>query len=217
MAKLRVHNLGISIDGYVAGPDQQADHPLGVGGERLHEWSMATRHWRRQHGLDGGDTGVDDDMVARGDAGIGATIMGRNMFGPVRGAWSDEDWRGWWGDEPPFRHPVYVLTRHAREPIAMAGGTTFHFVTEGPEVALEQAFAAADGLDVRLAGGAAAIQQYLCRGLVDSCHLAVVPVLLGRGARLFEALDRLPDCYDVAEVVASDAATHVWFERRATR
>ena len=153
-AKLRVHNLAMSLDGYVAGPDQSLDNPLGVGGERLHEWVFATRTGRRMIGEDGGDEGVDDDFIARGDEGIGATIMGRNMFGPIRGPWGDDDWTGWWGDDPPYHHPVFVLTHHPRPSITMEGGTTFHFVTDGIEAALERAFDAAGGQDVRLGGGA---------------------------------------------------------------
>ena len=185
--RLRVHALSMSLDGYVAGPSQDLEHPLGVGGEQFHRWIFATRTGRRVIlGEDGGTTGPDDDAVAAGFDGIGATVMGRNMFGPVRGRWSDTDWRGWWGDEPPFGHDVFVLTHHAREPLEMDGGTTFHFVTEGPERALDLARAAAGDRDVRLGGGAATIRQYLDLGLVDELHLALVPALLGTGERLFE-------------------------------
>jgi dihydrofolate reductase len=163
MPRLRVHNVSMALDGYAAGRDQSIEEPLGVGGEQLHEWVFATPYWLRRTGQDdsGVEPGIDHDFLVRGDEGIGATVMGRNMFGPVRGPWPDDSWRGWWGDEPPYHHPVFVLTHHAREPLAMAGGTTFHFVTEGPEAALAQAFAAAGGADVRLGGGAATVQEYL--------------------------------------------------------
>src|SRR5947208_10816080 len=153
MPKLRVHNFAMSLDGYVAGPDQSVDNPLGVGGESLHEWIFETRTWRRMIGEDGGDTGIDDEFMARGDEGIGATIMGRNMFGPVRGPWPDEQWTGWWGDTPPYHHPVFVLTHHPRPPLTMAGGTTFHFVADPIEAVLARAYDAAGGADVRLGGG----------------------------------------------------------------
>ena len=210
MAKLRVHNLAMSIDGYVAGPDQSVDDPLGVGGERLHEWVFTTRFGREMIGEEGGADGLDQDMLERGVDGIGATIMGRNMFGPIRGPWGDDDWRGWWGDEPPYHHPVFVLTHHARDPLPMAGGTTFHFVTDGIHAALEQAVAAADGGDVRLGGGASVVRQYLRAGLVDELHVPIVPVLLGRGERLFDD-DGL--AYECVELRASDAVVHARFER----
>ncbi|MGH8986705.1 MAG: dihydrofolate reductase family protein, partial [Acidimicrobiia bacterium] len=155
MPKLRVHNFTISLDGYAAGPDQSVDNPLGVGGKRLHEWAFATRRGRQMLGQDGGDEGLDNAFWAQGDIGIGATIMGRNMFGPIRGPWHSAEWTGWWGDEPPYHHPVFVLTHHPRPSIPMQGGTTFHFVDDGIEAALERALAAADGNDVRLGGGAA--------------------------------------------------------------
>jgi dihydrofolate reductase len=161
MPKLRVHNFAISLDGYGAGPDQSPDNPLGAGGGRLHEWALATRSFRRAHGGEGGDEGIDDQFAARADVGIGATIMGRNMFGPIRGPWSGDRWTGWWGDDPPFHHPVFVLTHHPRPSITMQGGTTFHFVDDGIDSALQRAFEAADGNDVRLGGGPATIQQYL--------------------------------------------------------
>ena len=204
MNKLRVLDLGISLDGYVAGPDQSLATPLGVGGEQLHEWMFATRTWHRMVGEEGGTTDIDDHFMAAGVVGIGATIMGRNMFGPVRGAWGDSDWTGWWGDEPPYHHDVFVLTSHARDPIPMAGGTTFHFVTEGIETALERAVAAAGGDDVRLAGGAAAVRRYLAAGLVDELHLAYAPVLLRGGERLFAEADTVPAGYEVAELVAGE-------------
>jgi dihydrofolate reductase len=169
MQKLRAHSLAISLDGYMAGPSQGLDHPLGVGGERLHDWAFATRTFRKVHGMDGGDEGVDDEWASRGDVGIGATIMGRNMFGPIRGPWGDDEWRGWWGEDPPFHHPVFVLTHHARDPLAMEGGTTFHFVTDGIETALERATEAAGGLHVRLGGGAATIGEFLRPAWSTSC------------------------------------------------
>jgi dihydrofolate reductase len=211
MPKLRVHNFAVSLDGYGAGPDQSVDHPLGVGGTRLHEWAFATRSGRRMHGMDGGEEGIDNDFIAQGDAGIGATIMGRNMFGPVRGPWGDSEWTGWWGDDPPYHHAVFVLTHHPREPIPMQGGTTFHFVDDGIESALERAFQAADGADVRLGGGVSVIQQYLRAGLVDELHVAIVPILLGRGERLFENLADVG--YECVELVASPSVAHVRLAR----
>jgi dihydrofolate reductase len=206
--RLRVHNLAISLDGYAAGPDQSIDAPLGVGGERLHDWAFATRAWRALHGWEGGADGVDGEFIARGDEGIGATIMGRNMFGPVRGPWPDESWTGWWGDDPPYHHPVFVLTHHDRPPVEMRGGTTFHFVTDGIESALRQAFAAADGRDVRLGGGASTVRQYLRAGLVDELHVAVSPVVLGAGERLFDDLDGALAAFTTVEYVGSPAAAH---------
>jgi dihydrofolate reductase len=214
MPKLRVHNLSISLDGYAAGPNQDVDNPLGVGGPRLHEWVFATRYGNRMLGVDGGDEGLDDQLMAQGDLGIGATIMGRNMFGPVRGSWPDEQWLGWWGDDPPYHHPVYVLTHHPRSSIPMKGGTTFHFVTDGIEAALERALEAANGRDVRLGGGAATIQQYLRARLVDEMHLAIVPVLLGSGEHLFDHVD-LSAGYECVELVSSPAVCHVRIARRA--
>src|SRR6266851_1880051 len=189
MPKLRVHNFAISVDGYGAGPSQSLDNPLGVGGPRLHEWVFATRVGRRMLGVEGGEEGLDDRFLAEGVTDIGATVMGRNMFGPIRGAWGDAQGSGWWGENPPYHHPVFVLTHHPHPPIAMQGGTTFHFVDGGIEEALERALAAAGGKDVRLGGGVAAIQQYLRAGLIDEMHVAIVPVLLGGGERLFEHLD----------------------------
>jgi Dihydrofolate reductase len=185
MPKLRVHNFSISLDGYAAGPTQSEEDPLGVGGRGLHEWASATRSGRAMHGMIGGETGLDDDFIERGDAGIGATIMGRNMFGPTRGPWGSDPWTGWWGDNPPFHHPVVVLTHEPRPSHTMEGGTTFHFVTDGIEAALERALDAAEGDDVRIGGGASTIQQYLRAGLIDEMHFAIVPVVLGSGERLF--------------------------------
>src|SRR5205807_7359404 len=183
MPKVRVHNFAVSLDGYGAGPDQGRDGPLGVGGTRLHEWVFKTRTGRRMLGMDGGgEAGVDDDFVAQGDAGIGATVMGRNMFGPIRGPWGDDEWTGWWGETPPYHHPVFVLTHHARPPIEMQGGTTFHFVADGIESARDQALDAAGGADVRLGGGVATIQQFLRARLVDELHLVVVPSFSAAGS-----------------------------------
>jgi dihydrofolate reductase len=213
--RLRVHNLSISLDGYAAGPGQDSEHPLGMGGERLHEWVFATPTGRALLGEPepGGVPGIDDEFLARGEQGIGATIMGRNMFGPVRGAWPDESWTGWWGPEPPYHHPVFVLTHHPRRPLTMAGGTTFTFVTDGIEAALEQARAAAGDADVRLGGGAPTVRQYLRAGLVDELHVAVVPVLLGSGERLFEG--PAPAGLECVALVGSAAAAHVRFARAA--
>jgi dihydrofolate reductase len=210
MPKLRVHNFAISLDGYAAGPAQSLENPLGVGGEKLHEWAFATRAFSETHGTPGGVAGgVDDAFIARGDAGIGATIMGRNMFGPIRGPWANDDWRGWWGNDPPFHHPVFVLTHHPRPSITMDGRTTFHFVDDGIERALERALDAANGQDVRLGGGVATIQQYLRAGLIDELHLAIVPILLGGGERLFHHLDGGPTGYACVELVSSPAVAHV--------
>jgi dihydrofolate reductase len=212
MAKLCVRNVSISLDGYAAGPDQSLDEPLGVDGERLHDWMFPTRTWRKMIGEDGGEEGIDDGFMARGDVGIGATVMGRNMFGPVRGAWPDESWTGWWGDEPPYHHPVFVLTHHPRQPVTMRGGTTFHFVTDGIEAALARAFEAAGGRDVRLGGGAATIRQYLRAGLVDELDLAIVPILLHGGERL---LDGGTAGYRCVEFTPSPAVAHVRLARAA--
>ena len=218
MARLRVHNLSISLDGYAAGPSQTRAEPLGRGGEGLHGWLTALESWRSAHGLEGGvREGADDQWAARerAGAGIGATIMGRNMFGPVRGPWPDQDWRGWWGEDPPFHHPVFVLTHHARDPIPMKGGTTFHFVTEGIEAALERAVAAAHGKDVRLGGGASTVQQYLRAGLVDELHVAIAPALLGSGERLFEGLGAdFERRYEITEFTGGAHAAHARIVRR---
>jgi len=189
MSKLRVHAFTISVDGYGAGSDQGLENPLGRGGQSLHEWMLRTRTFKRMVGEPGGETGVADDLTARGFENIGAWIMGRNMFAPSRGAWTEDQWRGWWGEEPPYHAPVFVLTHHARGPIEMAGGTTFHFVTEGAHVALERARAAAAGRDVRLVGGVKVIREYLAAGLIDELHLAIAPIVLGSGEHLLNGLD----------------------------
>jgi dihydrofolate reductase len=215
MAKLRVHAFAISIDGYGAGPFQDLDNPLGVGGIALHEWVFPTRTFLRMHGKEGGTTGVDDDFAARGIAGIGAWIMGRNMFGPVRGPWLDDQWKGWWGEDPPYHTPVFVLTHHPRASIRMEGGTVFHFVTDGIHTALERAIEAAGGQDVRLGGGVATIQQYLREGLVDEMHLAIAPVLLGSGQHLFGNLDLPRLGCRCTEHVATANATHIVLTKHA--
>jgi dihydrofolate reductase len=215
MPKLRIHCLSTSIDGYAAGPDQGVDDPLGVGGEPLHEWIFETRSWHRMAGQEGGTTGLDDSLVAVGFEGIGAWIMGRNMFGPVRGDWPDESWRGWWGEEPPYHGPVFVHTHHPRPPLTMDGGTTFHFVGDPVDVVLARAFEAADGLDVRLGGGAATVQQYLRAGLVDHLHVAISPVLLGRGERLFDHLDGAVPGFGSVRIEGGHGVAHVLMDRTA--
>src|SRR6478736_8831442 len=189
MSKLRVQSFGGSIDGYGAGPDQSLEYPLGKSGPKLMEWFFPTRLWRGMHGHDDGENGVDNSFAEQGFANIGAWILGRNMFGPVRGPWPDESWKGWWGDEPPYHTPVFVLTHHPRPPLKMAGGTEFRFVTEGIHSALEQARAAAGGRDVRIGGGVSTVRQYLRARLIDELHLAIRPVLLGSGEHLWNGLD----------------------------
>jgi dihydrofolate reductase len=208
MQRLRVQGFSISLDGYGAGPNQTRENPLGVGGESLHEWLIHTRTFQQVCGRDGGSTGIDEDFAARGFANLGAWIMGRNMFAPSRGPWPDDSWRGWWGENPPYHAPVYVLTSHPRESIVMKGGTVFHFVTDGIQSALDQAFAAAAGRDVRLLGGVATIRQYLQARLVDDMHLAISPLLLGSGEHLMAGLDLSALGYACTEQAASDKATH---------
>ena len=208
MSKLRVNCFAISLDGYGAGPRQSREAPLGVGGEALHQWFIPTRTFQRMLGKTDGTTGIDDDYAAHGIANLGAWILGRNMFGPIRGPWPDGQWKGWWGDEPPYRVPVFVLTHHARAPLAMKGGTVFHFVTGGIHAALDQARAAAGGRDIRVGGGAATVRQYLNAGLIDEMHLAVSPVLLGSGEHLLNGIDLPALGYRCIEHVASDKATH---------
>ena len=210
MTRVRVESFTISLDGYGAGPDQTIDNPLGLGGEDLHQWLIPTRTLQRSlFGKEGGTTGVDDDFAARGFQNVGAWILGRNMFGPVRGPWPDMNWKGWWGNNPPYHFPVFVLTHHARPPIEMEGGTTFHFITGGIREALDRAREAAGRLDVRIGGGPNTIQQYLREGLIDELHIAISPVLLGGGERLFEGVDLRALGYSCVEVAASDKATHV--------
>ncbi|GEJ56563.1 dihydrofolate reductase family protein [Anaeromyxobacter diazotrophicus] len=215
MSRLRVLSFAVSLDGYGAGPDQDLQHPLGVRGPELMEWFFATRAWRAMHGQEGGETGVDNGMAEKAFEGIGAWILGRNMFGPVRGPWPDESWKGWWGDEPPYHTPVFVLTHHPRAPLRMKGGTEFRFVTEGIHAALKQATEAAGGRDVRLGGGVSAVRQYLSAGLIDELHLAVRPVLLGAGEHLWRDLDLHALGYACEKVVAGERATHVFLRRKA--
>ena len=214
MTRLLVRSIGVSVDGYAAGPDQDLEHPLGIRGPELMEWLFATRTFQRIHGSGGGQSGIDDALAARGFEGIGAWIIGRNMFGPVRGPWPDESWKGWWGEEPPYHTPVFVLTHHRRAPLAMAGGTVFHFVTDGIHSALEQARAAAGERDVRLGGGATTVRQYLQAGLIDELHLAVSPVLLGTGEPLFYGLDLAKLGYQCASQFAGERVIHVILRRR---
>jgi dihydrofolate reductase len=212
--KLRVHTFSISLDGYGAGPDQSETDPLGRGGEALHDWLIPTRTFHRMSGQDGGETGIDDDFVARGFENVGAWILGRNMFGPIRGDWPDDSWKGWWGDEPPYHTDVFVLTHHERAPIKMKGGTTFRFVTEGIHAALERARIAADGKDVRLGGGVATIRQYLQARLIDEMHVAVAPVVLGSGEHLFGGTDHLALGYALSEHTATARASHYVLTKR---
>jgi dihydrofolate reductase len=209
MSKLRVASFTISVDGYAAGPGQNMENPMGVGATALHGWAFPTRTFQKMFGSDGGTTGVDDDYAARGFANVGAWIMGRNMFGPFRGPWLDETWKGWWGDNPPYHTPVFVLSHYPRAPIAMQGGTTFHFVTEGIEEALRRATEAANGQDVRLGGGAAAVRDYLRAGLIDELHVAIAPVLLGSGEALFADLNLTELGYHCSENVGTPGATHI--------
>ena len=217
MSRLRVLSFAISIDGFGAGPSQDLQNPLGVRGPELMEWFFPTRLWRRMHGEDGGETGIDDGIAGQSFEGIGAWILGRNMFGPVRGPWPDESWKGWWGDEPPYHTPVFVLTHHPRRPLPMAGGTEFRFVTEGIHVALEQARAAARGRDVRLGGGVSTIRQYLRAGLIDDMHLALRPVLLGAGEHLLKDIDLRALGYECEKSVAGERATHLFLRRTTGR
>ena len=216
MSRVRVSSFAISLDGFGAGPDQSLEHPLGQGGERLHDWFYPTRTFREMLGHADGETGVDDGFAERGMAGMGAWILGRNMFSPIRGPWPDENWRGWWGDNPPYHVPVFVLTHYKRPPLEMEGGTVFHFVSDGIEAALAEARQAAKGKDIRIGGGAETIRQYLRAGLIDEVHLAVSPVLLGRGEPLFTGLDLPALGYQVEEQTAGERAVH-YVLRRAKR
>lgn len=209
MSKLRVACFSLSLDGFGAGPNQSVDNPLGEGGEALHEWFVPTRTFQRVHGKEGGTTGVDDDFAARQFENIGAWIMGRNMFGPIRGTWPDENWKGWWGDNPPYHCPVFVLSHHERAPVTMEGGTIFHFATDGVEATLERALQAANGKDVLIGGGVATVQQYLRAGHIDEMHFAISPILLGSGEHLLTDLDLPALGYRVSEHVATEHATHV--------
>jgi dihydrofolate reductase len=214
MSILKVSSFSVSIDGFGAGPQQSLENPLGVGGGALHDWAWTTRTFKKMFGEDGGATGVDDDFAARGMANVGAWILGRNMFGPVRGPWPDDGWQGWWGPNPPYHTDVFVLTHHARRSFTMEGGTTFHFVTEGIRVALDRARQAAGGKDVRLGGGVDAIHQYLRDGLIDEMHLAIVPVVLGAGESLFAGVDLPALGYQITERIGTERALHVILTNR---
>jgi dihydrofolate reductase len=215
MPKLRVQGFSISLDGYGAGPGQSLENPLGVGGMALHQWVFPTRTLQKMlFGKEGGTTGPDDDFAARGIVNLGAWILGRNMFGPVRGPWPDDAWKGWWGDNPPYHVPVFVLTHHPRASITMAGGTTFHFVTDGIEAALKRATEVAGGKDIRLGGGVAIIREYLNAGLIDEMHLAISPVLLGSGEHLLGGIDLTRLGFECTEHVPTASATHVVLTRR---
>ena len=215
MSRIRVAAYSISLDGYGAGPDQSLANPQGVGGMKLHGWAFATRTFRKMFGAEGGGEGVDDAFAARSFANVGAWILGRNMFAPSRGPWTDDGWKGWWGPNPPYHTQVFVLTHHARPPLPMEGGTTFHFVTEGIHAALARATEAAAGKDVRVGGGAATIRQYLAAGLLDELHLAISPVLLGTGEHLFAGIDAARLGYEVVESVGTEKAMHVVLARTA--
>ena len=215
MSRVRVESFTMSLDGYGAGLNQSLDNPLGVGAGDLHQWLRSTRTFQRTlFGKEGGTTGLDDDFAARGFQNVGAWILGRNMFGPVRGPWPDMNWKGWWGDNPPYHFPVFILTHYARPSIEMEGGTTFHFITGGIHEALDRAREAAGGLDVRIGGGPNTIQQYLREGLIDELHVAISPVLLGGGERLFEGVDLPALGYACVEFAASDKATHVFLRHQ---
>jgi dihydrofolate reductase len=215
MTRVRVQAFAISLDGYAAGPDQDIDHPLGVGATELHQWLLPTRTLQRAlFGKDGGTAGVDDEFAARGFRNVGAWILGRNMFGPIRGAWPDAGWKGWWGNNPPYHVPVFILTHHARSSIAMEDGTSFHFITGGIREALDRAREAAAGMDVRIGGGPSTIRQYLREGLMNELHLAIAPVLLGRGESLFQGLDLRTLGYECVEFVASQKAMHAVLRRQ---
>ena len=213
MSKLRL-KIAMSLDGFVAGSEQSVENPLGIGGMHLHDWAFELASWRAQHGLDGGEVNESTSVVEEGLENIGATLMGRNMFGGGPGPWGDPAWNGWWGDDPPYHHPVFVLTHHAREPLVCSGGTTFSFVTEGIESALARATAAATGKDVSLAGGAAAARQYLAADLVDEMEISVVPIFLGTGERLFDGLGTGRPYLTHVRTVAAPGVTHLRFARR---
>ena len=213
MTKVRVAGFGVSLDGFAAGPEQSLANPLGKNGPELFQWFFPTRTFCAMTEKDGGTTGVDDQYAQRAMAGFGAFILGRNMFGPIRGPWPDDAWKGWWGDNPPYHAPTYILTHHARPPIELEGGTTFHFVTDGIESALRQARAAAGDKDVKIGGGVETVRQYLQAGLVDDMHLALAPVVLGQGEALFAGLDLRALGFRVVERATTEAATHVVLTR----
>ena len=214
MSNVRVASFALSLDGFGAGPNQSLENPLGVRGPEIFESFFATRFFRQMFGQEGGETGVDHRMGEQGFANVGAWILGRNMFGPVRGPWPDESWRGWWGEEPTYHAPVFVLTHHARRPLEMKGGTTFHFVTDGIQAALDRAMQAAAGRDVRIGGGASTVRQYFSARLIDEAHFAVAPVLLGSGENLFHGLDLHALGYECFKQVAGERATHLFVRKR---
>lgn len=209
MAKVKVAGFGVSLDGFAAGTGQSLEHPLGVRGPELFQWFFPTQTFRRMQGKDDGETGVDDDFARRAMDGFGAFILGRNMFGPIRGEWPDEQWKGWWGEDPPYHAPTFVLTHYPRPPIRMQGGTTFHFVSDGIEVALQKAREAAGAKDIKIGGGAATVKQYIQAGHVDEIHLAFAPVALGQGESLFDGLDLRALGYRTVEHVPTERATHI--------
>ena len=213
MSKVKVTAFSVSVDGFGAGPRQGVNNPLGVGGPQLHAWLRPTEAFNRAHGESGGTKGVDSDIAAESFENIGAWLMGRNMFGPVRGPWKDDSWRGWWGENPPFHTPVFVLTHHARAALTMEGGTTFYFVTGGPDSALKKAKEAAKDKDVRVGGGVAVLRHYLQAGQIDQLHLAVSPVLLGEGENVFSAMDLTRLGYGIFRVVAGEKAMHVFVKK----
>jgi dihydrofolate reductase len=204
----------MSLDGFTSAPNQSLENPFGEGGRVIMDWALATRTFKTMFGKEGGTTGIDDTFAAKADEGVGAIIMGRNMFGPIRGPWLNEDWKGWWGTNPPYHQPVFVLTKYPRQSIPLEGGTTFHFVTEGIEIALEKAIVAAKGKDVRIGGGATVVRQYLRAGLIDELHLVLTPKLLGAGERLFDGTEEVAKKYEYTEFIASEAAVHVRLVKR---
>jgi dihydrofolate reductase len=216
MSKLRVACFSLSLDGFGAGPEQSLANPLGKGGTAMHEWAFATATFQRVHGGEGGATGVDEDFAAAGFVNVGAWILGRNMFGPLRGRWPDESWKGWWGDNPPYHTPVFVLTHHPRASLEMEGGTTFHFVTDGIHAALARARVAAAGQDVRVGGGVATVRQYLNAGLIDEMHLALSTALLGHGEALFAGIDLPALGFECTRRVPGERATHVVLTKLAS-
>jgi len=214
MSRVRVLSFAVSLDGFSAGPRQSLQNPLGERGPEMMQWFMHTDVWKKMQGLGEGEKAVDNDIAKQGFENVGAWILGRNMFGPVRGPWPDESWKGWWGEEPPYHVPTFVLTHHARKPLEMKGGTTFHFVTDGIHAALERAKAAAGARDIRIGGGASTVRQYVQAGLVDELHLAVRPMLLGEGEPLFAGLDWRAAGYECYKHVAGERAMHVFLRRR---
>jgi dihydrofolate reductase len=214
MSKVGVSAFSVSLDGFGAGPNQSLSNPLGENGMALHEWAFKTRTFRKMFGQEGGETGVDDQFAVQSFENVGAWILGRNMFGPVRGEWPDDDWKGWWGDNPPFHGPVFVLTHHRRAPVVMEGGTTFQFITDGIDSALRQALDAAKGKDIRIGGGVSTIQQYLRARLIDRMHLAVAPVFLGVGENLFAGLDLRALGYACVDRVATPNAIHLIVQKQ---